>query len=434
MKKLTLFSLFAFILFTLHVHSFAQLITNRVIVANGGAYSDPSDFVTLSSFDPESGNTQMLATIFTQSVQGLFVHEGFAWVAAQDSLAKVNIDKGRVEAIVALPGVNKFAVYENKLIVSRQYPVTSDFVQIRNLDDLSLIKSFPEVSDESWEILVAGDTAYVSVAGGWAATEGKMAVLDLKNNSFIRETNFGTIAMGIGPSFLDQNYILFVCKTPWGGSSGTIVKYNILTCQYETVQTPHFYGDAAGFYNGKLYLVIDQGIGSIDCQTLSVIDANLIANPFSNFYITGLVLDRVQEKIYVNYSWWVAPPGTGIIYDLDGVELGSYEVGISAEDVAVDYRDVTSVNKAGYTQLSPAFYPNPCGDFLYFSNIPDNAQVSVSDISGRQVFDFRNSENQPGFLDFRNLPKGVFLIKVISNQPDNSSNPDFYIQKIIKNQ
>jgi len=433
MKKMVLYFLIFTVLAGVSVLLPAQIVTHRVIVANGGAYSDPDDYVTITAFDPESGITETLSTIFTQSVQGLFIHQGFAYLAAQDSLAKINIDNGTVDAIVALQGVNKFAVYENKLIVSRQYPVTSDFVQIRNLDDLSLITSFPEISDESWEILVAGDTAYVSVAGGWAATEGRMAVLNLKNNSFVRETNFGTLAMGIGPSFLDQNFILFVCKTPWGGSSGAIVKYNIMTCQYETVQIPMIVGDAAGIIDDRLFLVINQGIGIVDTETLSVMNANLITNPFSNLDITGLALDIVQGKIYVNYSWWVAPPGTGIIYDLEGVELGTYETGISAEEVAVDYRPYMTVSQDDENQ-NVCFYPNPCTDFLQFSNIPDNAQISVFDISGRRVVDFKNLENQPSFIDFRNLSNGVYMLKITSNKQVSLSESVFYIQKIIKNQ
>lgn len=411
----------------------AQIITNRVIVANGGAYSDPDDYVTLSVYDPANGITQTLATIFTQSVQGLFIHDGFAYLAAQDSLAKIDIDDGTVEAIVGLPGVNKFAVYENKLLVSRQYPATSDFVQIRNLDDLSFVKSFPEISDESWEICLADDTAYVSVAGGWAATEGKMAVLDLKTNTFVREINFGPAAIGVGPSFLDQNHIFFVCKTPWGGSFGTIIKYNISTCQHETVQFPLIFGDAAGIISGRLFLVINQGIGIIDTETLTVINANLIANPFSDLEITALASDIVQGKIYVNYSWWVAPAGTGIIYDLEGVELGSYEIGISAEEVAIDYRNYMNASQVD-EKMKVSCYPNPCSGFIYFSNIPDNVLVSVFDISGRQVVDFRTSESQSSSIDFRDLPNGVYFLKIDSNQQANSSETGFTIHKIIKNQ
>lgn len=433
MKKIGLFFLTSALLLCINNMLPAQIITNRIIVANGGAYSDPNDFVTLTAYDPVSGITENVATIFSQSVQGLFIHQGFAYLAAQDSLAKINIDEGTVDAIIALPGVNKFAIYENKLLVSRQYPVTSDFVQIRHVSDLSLIASFPEISDESWEILVACDTAYISVAGGWAATEGKMAVLDLRTNSFVRETNFGAMAMGIGPSFLDQNNILFVCKTPWGGSSGTIVKYNISTCQYETVQIPLFFGEAAGIIAGKLFLIINQGIGMVDTETLSVMNANLITNPFSNLDITGLALDIVQGKIYVNYSWWVAPPGTGIIYDLNGVELGNYEVGISAEEIAVDYRPYMRANHVDENQKM-CCYPNPCNDFLYFTNLPDDAHISVFDISGRQVVDFETSERKPSFIDFRNLSNGVYLLKIASNQQANQSEAGFYLQKIIKNQ
>ena len=407
----------------------AQIITNRVIVANGGAYADPDDFVTLSAFDPNSGITETLASIFTQSVQGLFVHDGFAFVAAQDSLAKINIDEGTIEAIIALPGVNKFAVYQDKLLVSRQYPVTSDFVQIRSLHDLSLIASFPEISDESWEILVAGDTAYVSVAGGWAATTGKMAVLDVNTNTFIREINFGETAMGIGASFLEENNILFVCKTPWGGSSGTIIKYNILTCGYEQTQLPLVFGDAAGILSGKLFLVINQGIGMIDTETLTVINANLITNPFSNLEITGLTIDVVQGKIYVNYSWWIEPQGTGIIYDLEGVELGNYEVGISAEEVAIDYRFFMGNDLLN--KIENAVYPNPCSDFLFIGHLPENAGLQMFDIYGNLTNELVSDGNPAFSMDVRNFSPGVYFLKIFENNPGYESEKVIHSKKII---
>jgi len=402
---LLLFSMFPFLLI-------GQTVTKSVVVLNGGAYSDPNDYVTLANYNPETGITQTIATIFTHSVQGLLVHDGFAYAAAQDSLAKVNIGSGEIVATLAVAGVNKFAVYNDLLIVSRQFPVTSDFVQIRKIADLELITSIPEISDEAWEITVAGDSAYVSVAGGWAATQGKLAVLDMKNLAFVREVNFGEDALGIGPSFIKGEDMFFVCKTPWGGTSGTIIKYNLFTSTYSFDQSEYAFGKVAGIYGDELFLLINGNIGTFNLSTMAVENVNLVPNPFSSLDITALVLDSVSELLYVNYSYWVSPDGVGKIYNLSGNELGGYEVGISAEAVAVNYADVTNIEALVEDRTTPAIYPNPCSNQLTIKDLPDGGDIEIFDLAGQLKYSGRTERDNAQTIEVANLPSGVFFLKV----------------------
>jgi len=393
-----------------------QTVCKSVVVLNGGAYSDPNDFVTLANYKPETGITQTIATIFTHSVQGLLVHDGFAYVAAQDSLAKVNIESGEIMAIVAVAGVNKFAVYNDLLIVSRQFPVTSEFVQIRKIADLELVTSIPEISDEVWEISVAGDSAYVSVAGGWAVTQGKLAVLDMKNLAFVREMNLGEDALGIGPSFIKGGNIFFVCITPWGGTTGTIIKYNLITSAYSFDQSEYAFGKVAGIFGDKLFLLINGNIGTFNLSTMAVENVNLIPNPFSNLDITALVLDSVSDLLYVNYSYWVAPDGVGKVYNLSGNELGEYEVGVSAEAVAVNYEDITNVEYLVEDRVNPTIYPNPCSNQLTITDLPTGGDVEIFDLSGVLKYSEKIEGNNAQTIEVANLPGGAFFLKVSGHQ------------------
>ncbi len=391
---------------------FGQTETKSVVIVNGGDYSDPNDFVTVANYNPQTMQTQTIATIHTQSAQGLLVSGGFAYVAAQDSLARINIQTGEIDAIVALPGVNKLALYENKLIVSRQYPVTSGFVQIRNAGDLELITTITEVSDESWDIVVAGDTAYVSVAGGWAATEGKLAVINMSNNAFVREMNFGSDAQGIGPSFKAGNELWFVCKTPWGGSSGNVMKYDLTATAATFYPVEHAIGKAAGIAGGKLFLTVDGNVGVFNLSAGTLETAALITNPFPEFDITALTLDTVANNIYVNYSSWSAPDGTGKIYNLSGEETGGYQVGVSAEEVAVNYIDVTGMDTPAVNGNTFAVFPNPCSDYLNVSGITKACKWSVYDWSGRLLMDGSANPGVNSRINVRQLPAGAFVLKV----------------------
>lgn len=391
----------------------SQDIANRVVVVNGGAYSNPYDFVTVTAFDPETTVTGYLATIHTQSVQGLLVHNGFAYVAAQDSLAKINIDNGVVEKCVLATGVNKIAVHNDKLIVSRQFPVTSGFVQIRSLTDLTLMATFDEITDEAWDIAIAGDTAYVSVAGGWASTTGKLALINLADFSFIKEIDLGPDAIGIGPVFQNNDQLIFVCKTPWGGNSGSLVKYEIASGAYAVHPFLAVLGKAAGIHNDTLYLTINGNVGTIDLNTMSIINPNLIQNPYDTLMITALCLETINHKIYVNYSYWIASPeGHGIIYDLDGTNVGNYPVGISAEEIAVDYRNTALVKKPELSDRNVTCYPNPCQDLLFVENIPAHSQIIIFDLQGRRLLTHNHQDGDKAAIDLSRLSGGMFFLHV----------------------
>jgi len=400
-------------IYFLPVFANAQMVTKQIVIANGGEYSNPNDFVTINVFDPEIQLTADLATIYTQSVQGLFVHGNFAYVAAQDSLVKINLESGEKVAAIKLSGVNKFGVYQDKLIVTRQYPVTSGFVQIRNLADLSLIKTFDEISDEAYDVMVVADSAYISVTGGWAATVGKLAILDLKNETFVRETDFGPEAVGISKGFQNGNDLFFVCKTPYMGTSGSIIKYN-LNNSLATVSTfQHILGKAAGAVNGQLYLMIDGNIGSISLNEMAITDLSLITDNSPNLDITACALDVVSEKIYASFSYWISPDGMGKIFDLSGNETGQYDVGISSEDLAVNYLDVTGFPDAGEVTQQISVYPNPCLNALAFSSAFGRAsQLSVIDLAGKEVLSINLSAGLTSPVDVSILKPGIYFLRI----------------------
>jgi hypothetical protein len=407
------FKILLFTIYLLPVFATAQMVTKQIVIANGGEYSNPNDFVTINVFDPETQLTTDLATIYTQSVQGMFVNGNFAYVAAQDSLVKINLESGEKVAAIGLSGVNKFGVYQDKLIVTRQYPVTSGFVQIRNLSDLSLIKTFDEISDEAYDVIVVADSAYISVTGGWAATVGKLAILDLKNETFVREIDLGTAAVGISNVFENGNDLFFVCKTPYLGTSGSIITYNLNNSSATASTFQHILGKAAGTVNGQLYLMIDGNIGSISLNEMAIADLSLITDNSPNLDITACALDVVNEKIYASFSYWISPDGTGKIFDLSGNETGQYDVGISSEDLAVNYLDVTGFPDAGEVTQQMSVYPNPCLNTLAFSSaIGQAANISVVDLAGKEVLSINSSAGFNSPIDVSILKPGYYFLRI----------------------
>ena len=133
---------------------FAQNFAKQVIVCSGGNFSNPDDYVTVAAFNPVVCTTTIFDTIYTQSVQDVICENGFAFVAAQDSIVKYNLETYARIASVGAIGVHKIAVKSEVLLASFWYPVTGGFVKSYSAADLTDIHTFEGVSGESDGILI----------------------------------------------------------------------------------------------------------------------------------------------------------------------------------------------------------------------------------------------------------------------------------------
>ena len=59
-----------------------------------------------------------------------------------------------------------------------------------------------------------------------------------------------------------------------------------------------------------------------------------------------------------------------------------------------------------------SIYPNPANNSLNFNNISENAVISIYDLSGKQIVNQLNSNNQ---IDINSLSNGIYIIKIIDN-------------------
>jgi hypothetical protein len=232
----------------------------------------------------------------------------------------------------------------------------------------------------------------------------------------VRESDLGGETAGISNIFIDGNDLYFVCKTPYMGSSGAILKYNLNTNSTTISTFQHILGKAAGLINGKLYLMIDGNIGSINISSMEITDFSLVADNFPNLDITACALDVVNEQLYVSFSYWIAPDGTGKIFDLNGNETGNYEVGISSEYLAVNYLDITSLDEITETNKPNFVYPNPCGDKVFLaSHFLNQMQVSVFDISGKEVLSTNKTYGFKAAIDVSMLKPGIYFLKLFDD-------------------
>ena len=383
MKK-NYFLFFMVMLFAFNVSyvNAQHMVVNQVIVGSGGIYGDTTNNVSLASYKPGDGVTSNFGSIDTQSIQDIVINGNYAFVAAQDSIAKFDIDTYEKVAIIEAVGVNKLLVVGDVLLASFQFPVTENFVRVFSTSDLSFISNVSEVSDESAGLLVNGNLAYVAVPGGWTSTVGKIAIIDLADYSLVDEINFNELGVGVYDLFYYNSQIMAVCRTPWGGTHGYLLGMNALGSHFDIYLIEEVLGKMVAEVDGLLFTVMNDGVGIIDLQDFSVADSAFIAAP--SLTIAGVAMDTIDGNFYIATTDYFST-GVGTIYNALGIETGNFDAGVSPDAIAIDYRDNTGIADL-LSENKIKLYPNPASDVITIKVDGINSNVfNVLDISGRVI-------------------------------------------------
>ena len=419
MKKFTFSMLAAVMLLTCPYLGAQSFTVKQVMIGSGGSYANPADFVELSSYDPVSDQSVNFGTVFTQSVQDMMINDGFLYVAAQDSIAKYNANTFQRIAVTAAVGVNKLAVYQNKLMATFAYPVTENFVREFDASDLTFLGSIADISDESAGMLIVGNRLYVAVPGGWTSTTGKMAMIDLDSFELIDEVDLGSEAMGIYNLYLANNQIVTVNRSAWGTTTGNLTTINTDLSDFTHYAYTESIGAGIGVYDNLLYTQMNNGIGSVNLETMEL-EKSTVVEPFA-MSIAAAKLDTVNGLFCITRTDYSAL-GAGFIYNLAGEEQNTFDAGISAEAIAIDYRSSVGVREIN-TQIALRAYPNPTHDVCQIS-LPDElagAQWKICDLQGRIYLEGSTALNRKTLdLDMQSLQKGMYLITLRNSQAQGS--------------
>jgi hypothetical protein len=395
---------------------------NQVIIANGGKFEGPpfTDYVTVQSYNPVTKIVNVFDTIYTQSTQDVVIDGNVAYVAAQDSIVMYNIDTHQRIAASADSGISKLYFYQNKLIITKNYPIKRFFVEILDATNLALLGLVQGISGECGGAVMSQDLLYVAVDSGYLGTRGKLAIIDPASNwSLIREVDFGTEAIGMWNLYNYNNQILAVNKTPYGGLDiGSLSLYNVSNSTFQNYVFTVRIGDGYGIIGNLLYLKVNDGVGSINLATHQIADTSIIPAPSSSgiIEIHSAAVDYINNQFYLNignYSTF----GIGVIATLTGDSLDSYATGVNAEGIAIDYRTPSAISNNQTQQNAISISPNPVTDFLTFS-LPANDmnEVKIFDLTGKQVYSRVLNEKTGNLkIDCTEFPSGIYLLSVIKN-------------------
>ena len=338
MKKITFYFLVAFLSVSWMEGFTQQQNLDETFIINGGVYSNESDHVSVTFYNHSDDQYQVVDSIYTQSTQDALIEGNKLFVCAEDSLIRYDVESMARQAAIELSGLNQLAVYDDKLLVSRQYPVTNQSFKILDKSSLEEIETI-SLSGEAAGIEVYMDSAYVAVPGAWGTPEGKLAVVDLTNLELSREINFGAEAQGLKEVFL-KNSMIYTVNTNFSNTTENSFSVSCYDVFNEEIETNTITGDYYGYYgnselvNNKIYIPVSSSIASYDLTTQE------IDFDFIEIVPAALEYDSADENLHITTSDF-STYGEYQVYNLSGEQVQeAIEVGVSPEAMAHSYQVV----------------------------------------------------------------------------------------------
>lgn len=380
----------------------------QVIVANGGVFG-PGNTVRIGSWDVLSHQYMDFDSFPASSVQHVSCHERHAVVCADSFLTLYDLDSYQRLAQVKVFGIRQAQIHGNHVIVAKGYGHQGDWVEFRNLNDLSLDFSVPGIGGECEGIAVYGDTVYVGVPVGFGAGLGKIAVISMNTGSLVREIDLGPDGRLIKNLYLHGGNLYTVNQIDYFSSYGYVTAYNTQTATFHNhhVNMPTSLG--AGIYLDKLHAYFGGGLSTWSLQDTIVTGTNIVPG-----YWAAMAMDTVLHHYYVtatDYATW----GRLYQYDFAGNLLDSTDIGVSPEAIAVDAYVITST-EAGMDQAPELrAYLMPFGDRLTLDlrDFPaGNYTATLLNLQGQQVSEILTQGLGLRSLSTADLPAGLYLLRL----------------------
>lgn len=427
MRKIGLLSASLIITVLLPWTSLAQRAewVEQVIVANGNTYETMPpyiDYVTLQTYDPATGVTYLFDQIYTQSVQDVVIANNKIYVAAQDSIIMYDANTLTRIGGIADSGLSKLHIYNNMLIVTKQYPIVRFFAEVLNAGDLSLIALIQNLSGDCKGIAHTQDSVYIAVNGGFLSTEGKIAVINKNNWTLRREINLGSGIAGINDIYNYGGILYCINETPYGVSDvGSITAYNTYSATFTNypfdLNVGNFSGGVknSGIIGNMLYLTLNNGIGSFNLITNQIQDTTIFPDPGFSMHIqyTSFTTDYVNSLLYINVGDRNSF-GLDLVGSSSGDSITSFQTGLNADALALDYRVPVGIEGPTTEEVSLALYPNPAQNRIHVK-LTGNAiveEILIRDLTGRAIFQSREYNYSGKWVDCSTFPAGLYFVTV----------------------
>ncbi len=329
----------------------------KLLFVNGGVFGGKAQ-TTLKAYNIAEKTTSTLHTFDAHSVQDMAVDGAFAYVAAEDYIARFNTANGELAAIKYVQDTtvwddgkgkstyglnNKMAVYRNWLLVtrqnSRQAPEDGYNVRVYNKTDLSLVTKIP-VSDQATDIAIAGNKAYVMINGGHKGAASSMAVIDLQKLRLEKEIPMGE--QGVNVSMLiAKGSTIYAIRRNNETMASAVLEFDTQTETFTEVATGLPVSDSSApaaidpMTGDSIMLASETGFVAYNTKSGETSDSEVMTTPTEGYIPMASTRDAETGKYYVAYGTWTGN-GEGSIYNADFTSAGAFDgVGASPEAMAI---------------------------------------------------------------------------------------------------
>lgn len=344
--KQKIFKLTAIALAVHAIGSAQQIAKNTIVVNSGNGGFGPN----VSAYDPVATTGTSLGSIGTSFIQDIVIKDHFAYVAATDSIIKYNLAENTRSggAEFGSTSTGSLLVYGDYLFVGNQFSPTAENLEVYDVQTMDKIKGFSEITSEVPGMEVMNDTLYVlqnikhtvdaGFPGYYLDSLGYVAKISLDDLEYQGDLEFDAATTNNFERVYANNGKLHI----FGSYEQGTVSHHVYTHDVENAVStaavfPYdinfTYGTQARRDANVLYFKFNGGIGSYDLDTEMVVNPLLI-----DASVMAFDFDVVHQLFYVT-SGDYASTASGIIYDISGANVGTFDVGdgFAPEAIAVDY-------------------------------------------------------------------------------------------------
>ncbi|MGB0888489.1 MAG: hypothetical protein ACPGSL_10220, partial [Vicingaceae bacterium] len=367
----------------------------QVIVANGGQFESTAPFIdraTVGSYNITTATYTPFDTIHVESINGTVIENEFAYVGAFDSLVKYDIDNYTRAGIAFVDQIKDVQVSGGKLFVSMFNGAGAPLMKSLDKNTLTTNFSFNDLEENVGGVVVLNDSIYIAsnvpgTVDAWPPfgiftdTLGVISVFNANTGAFARKIELGVDAAGINQLAVNNDNIFAVCK-----ESGNIIGYNTTLGTITTTNV-----GAVGLidsYSNILIIETATGLDKFDVDTQTLLGQGFTSSSIAEAY------DYINHKYYFTQSDF-ATYGKTFIHDVTGTAIDSFDVELSPQGIAIDFRNPVSINENVISAEYFSIYPNPVVNELSIKTETEISSLQILDITGRII----RSEN--------NLTKGV---------------------------
>lgn len=182
----------------------------------------------------------------------------------------------------------------------------------------------------------------------------------------------------------------------------------------------------AGSYNWNGNSVIGSDtLKSLGKEDLFVAKYNSDGDGIWGISTGGDLNDKTNDIITVGNDVYLAGA-----FNSQNAKFGSFYLSSGNDQsgfIAVVHIFPVRLESANNTRLEVKTYPNPTSGVLYLNDVPNNSNVFISDLLGRNLLKRENTSSKSLMLDINDLSNGSYLIQI-----KNKNGEELYNAKILK--